>query len=106
MKQRESTDRDEKLLAEYRGGKQTRKRFCEQQGIRVTTLDDYLRRARKRRKREAGLLRVEVKPKALPGANARGSGVAIAWRNGCRVELDRGFDEVVLRRVLALLGGE
>ena len=93
-------------MAEYHASKQTRKAFCEQQGIRVTTLDYYLARARQRRKREAGLVRVEVKPKAAPTAGARCSGVAIAWRNGCRVELEQGFDEAVLRRVLALLGGE
>jgi hypothetical protein len=106
MKQRESTERGEKLLAEYHASKQTRRAFCDQQGIRVTTLDYYLGRARQRRKREAGLVRVEVQPKKPPAAGEVGSGVAIAWNNGCRVELERGFDEVVLRRVLALLGGE
>ena len=103
MKQEKTLDRGEALLAEYRASKLTRKAFCGQKGIGVSTLDYYLARASQRRKREASVVRVEVQP---PAASRHGSGVFISCGNGCRVELERGFDETVLRRVLAVVGGE
>jgi hypothetical protein len=106
MKQEESADRGEALLAEYRASKQTRKAFCGERGIAVSTLDYYLSRAARRRKREAPLLRVEMKPAEARAASGRCSGVAITRGNGWRLELERGFDEAVLRRVLAVVGGQ
>ena len=101
QKQAGVEDRGVKLVAEYRAGDESRKAFCERHGIALSTLDYYVRRE-SRREARSRLLRVEIQAPAEAGKPAT-AGVALALSSGLRVELESGFDESVLLRVLALL---
>ena len=100
-KQTKVADRGAKLAAEYRAGEESRKAFCQRHGITLTALAYFLRRE-SRRESGSRLLPVELQTSAT-AEKRRLAGVTLALASGLRVELEHGFDESVLSRVLTVL---
>ncbi|MCW0197098.1 hypothetical protein [Sphingopyxis sp.] len=126
----DSLDYGTRIVRGYRASGLTRRDFADDCGIPITTLDYYVRRA----KRDAGsweaegprhrippnrippnrILPVEVAAEEpeweTPGANvlprsgtALSAGVVIRLANGRVIEVARGFDAGLLREVMAAL---
>lgn len=85
------------MVAGYRESGLTRKAYCRELGIAVTTLDYYLRRQGERARKQAGLMPVE-----LATASAAGP-LTLVLGGGLRLEVGAGFDEATLRRLLTVL---
>ena len=81
-----------RLLAGYEHSGLTRRDYCKQVGIPVTTLDYY--RRRQARRFPAPLIPVKVLE------SARGTGFALVLSNGRRIEGDWGFGEKELARLV------
>ena len=101
MKWRSREAADE-LVSEYEASGMSRKRFCEQRGLSLGTLDLY----RKRRRLAGagaepgcGLVRVKVSGEASRGW----SGLQLVLSGGWRVEVGANFDEAALKRLLAVI---
>lgn len=86
------------MVAGYRSRGLSRKAYCEELGIAVTTLDYYLRRENERDRKRASVLPVEVM------APVASSPLTLVLREGLRLEVSAGFDEATLRRLLTVLG--
>lgn len=84
-------------MAGYRASGLTRKAYCQELGIAVTTLDYYLRRESGRERKQAGLLPVELTP------SVAGSALTLVLREGLCLGVGAGFDEATLRRLLSVL---
>jgi hypothetical protein len=86
-----------RLVSAYEHGGESRRGFCERNGVAASTLDYWRRRVRG----DAGgrLVQVEVEPGGpLPGG---GDGpVVISWPTGVRVELGAGAASVALLSAL------
>ena len=80
------------LLAGYERSGQTRREYCEQRGVAVTTFD-YYRRSRAKGA-SAALLPVRVEP--APSQNA----LTLVCANGRRIEVPSHFSEDGLLRLL------
>ena len=94
----------EQLVAEHEASGLSRRAFCRDQGLSVSTLDLYRKQrcVRGEGASPAGWVAVEVSgAKQLCGAPA--SGLAVALGNGRRIEVGRGFDAATLERLLPLL---
>ena len=84
-----------RLLEEHIRSGLTRRQFCEQVGIPVTTLDYYRRRESEHR--QADLLPVTVLPSVSSG------GFTIVLGNGRRIESQWEFPEAALSRLVQRL---
>jgi len=86
------------VAAEYEASGLSRKEFCEQNGVGLSTLASYVTRYRKRKQRPEWIA-VEV--------GGRGDGstseLTVVLTSGRRVEVKRGFDAVTFRQLLAVL---
>lgn len=80
------------LLAGYERSRQTRREYCEEQGIPVTTFD-YYRRSRAKRV-SAALLPVHVEPATSQNE------LTLVCLNGRRIEVPSQFSEDGLLRLL------
>jgi hypothetical protein len=105
-----STDFGNQLVAGYRSGDLTRKEFALKAGVRVTTLDYYLRRQRQAADEERNrnrLLPVEVvEGEGVSRGEASGderSAISVLLAGGRRLEVGRGFDAELLIEVLHVL---
>ena len=74
----------------------TRREYCAQHGVAVTTLD-YWRRARSQRKPRLVRVRVE--------SPQPGIGFALMLANGRRIESSWSFDEADLKKLIRVLEG-
>lgn len=81
----------------YRSRGLSRKAYCRELGVAVTTLDYYLRRENGRERKQASLLPVELTPLVA------GSSLTLVLPEGLRLEVSAGFDESTLRRLLSVL---
>jgi hypothetical protein len=88
--ERRSAEERQRLLKEFESSGQTRRQFCEQHGLAITTLDSW-RRGRKRRPR---FVKVEIP------APAGGPGFALVLANGRRIECSWSFEEAGLARLI------
>jgi hypothetical protein len=96
-----ASSRSEQLVSDYERSGLTRREYCEDQGIAVTTLDYYQRRRRMERA-AAKLVPVTVRPAAAEGVSERG--FALVLSNGRRIESCWNFDEGQLARLIRVAG--
>jgi hypothetical protein len=88
------------LMAAYRQSGQKQREFCQQRGIGLSTLQNYLRRERSNGQPKQRLLEVEVVPKATAGAS---QALEILAPNGYRVMVVARFEAEGLSRLLQVL---
>lgn len=86
------------MMTGYEKSGLTRREYCQQQGISLTTLD-YYRHRRREKVRKPGLVAVKIvtEPPSLP--------MAVVLRNGRRIEVGGGFAETELARLLRVVEG-
>src|SRR5229473_7026068 len=106
---RHSAEEVQQLLAEFENSEMTAGEFCQRQGLCRSTLYRYLSLSRsgkkwhKRSKKVATtsqILPVELAPKSQTRQEGNGSfGLVLA--SGYKIEVQRGFDEATLERLLA-----
>jgi hypothetical protein len=107
-RRRRSRAEVEQLVAEFHGSGATQRQFCLNHRLALSTLQRYLHIGSKKR-RTAGpsrLMAVEVADSnrlGEPGQPEVGSGLALIWAEGRKLEVQRGFDEVTLERLLQVL---
>jgi len=96
---RRSQAEADRLAAEFETSGLSRREFCRNRGLNVSTLDAYRKRLRRTQPEGAArLVAVEVSA-ARPAA----SGVAVVLADGLRIEVSRGFDAATLSQLLSLL---
>jgi hypothetical protein len=91
----------DRLAADYETSGLTREEFCNQQGVRLKTLDRYITRYRKQKAgggEQKRWVAVEVS-----GGGGCGDELAVLLSTGRRIEVKRGFDAGTLRQLLAVL---
>jgi hypothetical protein len=87
------------LAAEFRSSGLTRRKFAEQHGVALNTLNRYISRYSGEQSAEIPrLVRVQVTEPAKIG-----SGVAVVLACGRRVELAKGFDAATLAEAVSAL---
>jgi hypothetical protein len=91
-----------KLVSEYEASGLSRRVFCVQRGIGVTTLGRYLRwRAEDKAAGKRRWVSVEVAAKE-PSAAVEHK-LSVALTNGRRIEVSRGFDGALLEQLVRIL---
>ena len=88
------------LIATYRQSGQKQREFCQQRGVGLSTLQNYLRRERSNGQPKQRLLEVEVVPKAMAGAS---QALEIIAPNGYRIRVVARFEAEDLLRLLRVL---
>ncbi len=91
MKRGRNAEEIQRIVEGYRTSGLSRRQYCEQVGIGVSTLDYYLTRERKGQR----LVRVRVAQRA-----ERGVGFALVLANGRRIESGWEFGEAELARLI------
>ena len=87
------------MMTGYEQSGLTRREYCGQRGIPLSTLD-YYRQRRKKKARNPGLVAVKIVASEQPS-----SPLAVILRNGRRIEVGRGFAEAELARLLRVVEG-
>jgi hypothetical protein len=79
--------------------------FCGSRGISRSSLDRYLRKQRAQdQANRAGNRLVAVEIRTASGSSASSSsGLVVGLSSGRRIEVNRGFDEAILERLLTVL---
>ena len=93
------------LVAEFAASGMQASEFCRTRGISRSTLDRHLRKQRVRDQgRQTGnrLLAVEIRAGSRSSVS-HSSGLVVALTSGRRIEVNRGFDEATLERLLTML---
>jgi hypothetical protein len=95
----------EQLVAEFHRSGATQKQFCLNHRLALSTLERYLHIGPKKRKTlaQSRLMAVEVAPSSRWGEPEVGSGLALVWADRRKLEVQRGFDEGTLERLLHVL---
>ena len=88
------------LIGTYRQSGQKQREFCQQRGIGLSTLQNYLRRERSNGQPKQQLLEVEVVPKATAGSS---QALEIIAPNGYRIMVVARFAAEDLLRLLRVL---
>jgi hypothetical protein len=90
------------LIEEYRQSGQTRREFCQSHGLALSSFQSSIRR---RRERSGKTERDAIREVQIVGAalETRNCGLAVISRSGYQIRVERDFDSVVLRRLLAAL---
>jgi hypothetical protein len=91
------------LIEEYRQSGQTRREFCQSHGLALSSFQSSIRRRRQQRsvKSERDPIReVQIVGSALERSSC---GLAVISRRGYQIRVERDFDSMVLRRLLAAL---
>src|ERR1700747_711323 len=88
------------LIGTYRQSGQKQREFCQQRGIGLSTLQNYLRRERINGQPKQRLLEVEVVPKATAGGS---QALEIGAPKGYRVVVGARFEAEDLFRLLQVL---
>ena len=101
-RRRRSSQEITALIEEYRQSGQTRREFCQSHGLALSTFQSSIRRRRQRSgKTERGTVR-EVQIVGAP-LEMRSCGLAVISGSGYPIRVERDFDPMVLRRLLAAL---
>jgi hypothetical protein len=97
----------EQLVAEFHRSGATQKQFCLNHRLALSTLQRYLHSGPKKGKAPAQsrLVAVEVAPSSRLREPEIGGGLALVWADGRKLEVQRGFDEATLERLLHVLEG-
>ena len=106
VRRRRSRQEVEQLIAEYESTGLSRREFCRERGLSLSTLSRY--RKRRARRAPAGrnaLLAVEVSGRAPAPIAATGSALAVVLSGGRRIEVGRGFDTGALEQLVRVLEG-
>jgi hypothetical protein len=95
----------QQLVAEFHRGGATQKQFCLNHRLALSTLQRYLHIGPKKGKTPAQsrLVAVEVTHSSRLGKPEVGCGLALVWRDGRKLEVQRGFEEATLERLLNVL---
>lgn len=109
VKRRLSRAEGERLVSEFEQSGLRRKEFCEAHGLNVFTLDGWRKRIAQSKTGER-IVPVEIveDDAVLRGAMQTGSTgwsgqFRVVLSQGLRIEVERGFDEAELRRLIAAL---
>jgi hypothetical protein len=94
MARRRSAEEIQQVLAEYRATGLSQREFCEQTGMKLSTLGRYARRE-KRAGQPQQLVRVKVESPAEPGG-----GFVLMLGNGRRIASGWEFGEPALARLI------
>jgi len=107
---RRNAEEVQQLLAKYKNSGMSVSEFCQKNGLCRSTLYRHLSLARPRNKGRKGneapvaggqvIMPLEVLPQAR---QERHGGLALVLANGHRIEVQRGFDEAALERLLGVL---
>lgn len=95
----------EQLAAEFEASGLSQAEFCRNHELPLSTLSRY-RNRRVRQGETAGVTRwvaVEVAGPDQRKSSTGGSGLAVEWARGWRIEIGRGFDPVTLAQLLRVL---
>ena len=95
------------LVAEYQASQLSKRDFCRERGVAVSTLEAY--RSGRRlglaaRPKAARWMEVEVRAAPSGAVEEEGSGLALVLAKGRRrIEVSRGFDTATLAQLLGVL---
>ena len=103
--QRRTREEIRQIVAEFATSGMQPSEFCRSRGISRSSLDRYLRRQRVQDPgSRAGNRVLAVERRTASGSSAsNSSGLVVALRSGCRIEVNRGFDAATLERLLTEL---
>lgn len=106
-KRRRTRAEVEQLVAEFHRSGATQKQFCLNHRLALSTLQRYLHSGPQKRKTPAPsrLVAVEVAHSSRLREPEVGCGLALVWADGRKLEVQRGFDEATLERLLNVLEG-
>lgn len=95
----------EELVAEFHRSGATQKQFCLNHRLALSTLQRYLHIGPKKGKTlaQSRLVAVEVAHSSRLREPEVGCGLALVWADGSKLEVQRGFDEATLERLLSVL---
>ena len=101
-RRRRSSQQITALIEEYRQSGQTRREFCQSRGLALSSFQSSIRR---RRQRSAQTRRDAIREVQIVGTplEKRSCGLAVISRSGYPIRVERDFDPMVLRRLLAAL---
>ena len=89
------------MMRGYEQSGLTRREYCQQRGIPLTTFDYYRHRRQKKLKKPAALVAVKLAASGpAPQDSAAPFPMTIVLANGRRIEVARGFAEADLVRLL------
>lgn len=97
----------QQIVEEYESSGQSRREFCRQHGLVLSTLDRYLRKQRAVSAANPDLVRSGLLPVkiATPAGGGAEKALVVVLPRGCKVEVGIGFDAATLTRVVAVLEG-
>jgi hypothetical protein len=98
-RRRRSSQEITALIEEYRQSGQTRREFCQSRGLALSSFQSSIRRRRPKTAGEA-IREVQIVGAAL---EKRSCGLAVISGSGYQIRVERDFDSLVLRRLLAAL---
>ena len=90
------------LIEEYRQSGQTRREFCQSHGLALSSFQSSVRR-RQRRLGKTGRDAIREVQIVGTGLEIRTCGLTVISRGGYQIRIERDFDPMVLRRLLAAL---
>ncbi len=92
------------LVAEYETSQLSKRDFCRQRGVAISTLEAY-RSGRRLAAQPQAARWMEVEVRAAPSGTVEeeGSGLTVVLAQGRRIEVERGFDAATLEQLLGLL---
>ena len=94
------------IVAEFATSGMQQIEFCRSRGISRSTLDRHLRKqCAQNQASQAGSRLLAVEIRTASGSSAsNSSGLVVALMSGRRIEVNRGFDEATLERLVTVLG--
>ena len=106
--ERRTREEIRQIVAEFATSGMQPSEFCRSRGISRSTLDRHLRKQRAQGQgRRVGNRLLAVEIRTASGSSAgNSSGLVMALMSGRRIEVNRGFDETTLERLLAVLDKE
>lgn len=95
----------ERLLTEYEQGTLTKRQYCEQQGIPLSTFDYHWQRRRKKQQQIAasGQQLVKVELASEHPSRDEKNGFTLVLAKGRRIEVDWRYSEQDLARLIRIL---
>jgi transposase-like protein len=91
------------LVAEYQASQLSKREFCRERGVAVSTLEAYRSGRRLARPKPAQWMEVEVREVQSGAVEEEGSGLALVLAKGRKIEVSRSFDTATLAQLLNLL---
>ena len=101
-RRRRSSQEITAFIEEYRQSGQTRREFCQGHSLALSSFQSSIGR---RRQRSAKTERDAIREVQIVGSalEMRSCGLAVISRSGYQIKVERDFDSLVLRRLLAAL---